>query len=336
MALPQPPMPHDDHVLPPPRPRGRAALHALRPAGLHRVPRAGAGRQPLRRVRQGRPGPTSHPGPLLERPPADARHLRLIAINIGVFVWLALQDPAALTAAVTGRDRPKGQFDLGLPTASSSRGEWYRLVTSGFLHFGIIHLAFNMLLLFQLGQLLEPAIGRIRFALLYFAALLGGSAGALLLQPNAPRRRVGRRVRLMGAAFVGLRNRGVNPFSTGIGTSSDHQPADHVHDPGHLDRRSHRRHPRRRRRRLGRARPRLQADAPLGDLRRPGRRDRRLSRLLVSVIVVKTWTRTANVQRRRRTSRRTGWRGRAAAAAGTTRRAPSRRRAGRPRRRRRT
>ena len=38
-----------------------------------------------------------------------------------------------------------------------------------------------MLLLFQLGQLLEPAIGRIRFALLYFAALLAGSAGALII-----------------------------------------------------------------------------------------------------------------------------------------------------------
>ena len=50
-------------------------------------------------------------------------------------------------------------------------------MTSGFLHFGIIHLAFNMLLLFQLGQLLEPEIGRIRFALLYFASLLAGSAG---------------------------------------------------------------------------------------------------------------------------------------------------------------
>ena len=36
-----------------------------------------------------------------------------------------------------------------------------------------------MLLLFQLGQLLEPALGRVRFALLYFAALLAASAGAM-------------------------------------------------------------------------------------------------------------------------------------------------------------
>ena len=93
-------------------------------------------------------------------------------------------------------------------------------MTSGFVHFGIIHLAFNMLLLFQLGQLLEPAIGRVRFGLLYFAALLGGSAGALLLQPNSLHGGASGAVfGLMGAAFVGMRNRGVNPFSTGLGAT---------------------------------------------------------------------------------------------------------------------
>jgi membrane associated rhomboid family serine protease len=77
-----------------------------------------------------------------------------------------------------------------------------------------------MLLLFQLGQLLEPAIGRIRFALLYFAALLAGSAGALLLQPNAIHGGASGAVfGLMGAAFVGMRNQGVNPFSTGLGAT---------------------------------------------------------------------------------------------------------------------
>ena len=77
-----------------------------------------------------------------------------------------------------------------------------------------------MLLLFQLGQLLEPAIGRIRFLLLYIAALLGGSAGALLLQPNELHGGASGAVfGLMGAAFVAMRNRGVNPFSTGLGTT---------------------------------------------------------------------------------------------------------------------
>ena len=57
-------------------------------------------------------------------------------------------------------------------------------VTSAFLHFGIIHLALNMFLLFQLGLLLEPALGRVRFGLLYFASMLGGSAGVLVIMPT--------------------------------------------------------------------------------------------------------------------------------------------------------
>ncbi|MET0146925.1 MAG: rhomboid family intramembrane serine protease [Ilumatobacteraceae bacterium] len=140
----------------------------------------------------------------------------LIAINIAVFVWLVIDDSGALS----GGRLTRRQYDLGLAAPFlEQNGEWYRLVTSGFLHFGIIHLAFNMLLLYQLGQLLEPAIGRIRFALLYFAALLGGSAGALLVQPNAVHGGASGAVfGLMGAAFVGLRHRGVNPFSTGLGT----------------------------------------------------------------------------------------------------------------------
>ena len=140
----------------------------------------------------------------------------LMALNLGVFAWLALQDPDSLS----GRGNiTQGQFDLGLAKPLLAEGEWYRLVTSGFLHFGIIHIAFNMLLLYQLGQLLEPAIGRIRFALLYFSALLAGSAGAILLQPNElVGGASGAVFGLMGAAFVGLRHRGVNPLTTGLGT----------------------------------------------------------------------------------------------------------------------
>ncbi len=93
-------------------------------------------------------------------------------------------------------------------------------MTSGFLHFGIIHLAFNMYLLYMLGQMLEPAIGRIRFALVYIASLLGGSAGAMLIQPNGFHGGASGAVfGLMAAGFVGYMLRGVNPLTTGIGTT---------------------------------------------------------------------------------------------------------------------
>ncbi len=155
----------------------------------------------------------------------------LIAINVLVFLWVAIQDPSSLAS----RGITEGQARLGLSaqvienggifgTADgvyvAEPGQWYRVITSGFLHFGAIHLLFNMYLLYLLGQMLEPGLGRVRFALLYFAALLGGSAGAMLLQPDGFHGGASGAVfGLMGAAFVGYRLRGINPFSTGIGTT---------------------------------------------------------------------------------------------------------------------
>jgi membrane associated rhomboid family serine protease len=96
--------------------------------------------------------------------------------------------------------------------------EYWRLVTSGFLHAGFIHILFNMYLLWVLGQMLEPALGTTRFVAIYFTSLLAGSFGALLVDPNAPTVGAsGAIFGLMGAAFIELRARGINPFQTGIG-----------------------------------------------------------------------------------------------------------------------
>ncbi len=157
--------------------------------------------------------------------------LLIITANVAVFVWLVIQD----TASITSRQVTIGHLKLGLsadiiadgiPPVLAPDGEiyraepdqWYRLISSGFLHFGILHLLLNMYLLFLLGNMLEPAIGRVRFALVYFASLLAGSAGALLLQPHGLHGGASGAVfGLMGALFVGYRQRGVNPLTTGIG-----------------------------------------------------------------------------------------------------------------------
>jgi membrane associated rhomboid family serine protease len=120
--------------------------------------------------------------------------MSLIVVNVAVFVLVLLvtREPAALSGGVTDMHLRLGLSKdvLAQPIAWQSDDggiyitqphEWYRLVTSGFLHFGIIHIAFNMYFLYVLGPMLEPALGRINFLLLYMASLLGGSLGVILL-----------------------------------------------------------------------------------------------------------------------------------------------------------
>ncbi len=63
----------------------------------------------------------------------------------------------------------------GLPES----GEWYRLLTACFLHFGIEHIGSNMLILALLGDRLEKTVGRLRFLVLYLLAGIGGTAASL-------------------------------------------------------------------------------------------------------------------------------------------------------------
>ena len=75
-----------------------------------------------------------------------------------------------------------------------------------------------MLSLYILGGLLEPAIGKLRFGLIYFVSLLAGSFGALLLEPDAPTVGAsGAIFGLMGATAVVMRNRGMSIMESGLG-----------------------------------------------------------------------------------------------------------------------
>jgi membrane associated rhomboid family serine protease len=108
-----------------------------------------------------------------------------------------------------------GEFALDGPLIAG--GEVYRILTAGFLHAGPIHLLVNMYSLYILGSMLEPAIGRVRFLLVYFVSLLAGSFGALIVSPDVPTVGAsGAIFGLMGAAVVVLRNRGVDPMASGL------------------------------------------------------------------------------------------------------------------------
>ena len=93
-------------------------------------------------------------------------------------------------------------------------GEWYRVFTSMFLHFGISHLANNMLVLFVLGQRLEPAVGGVRYLLIYLLSGFGGNVISLGLEMQSSNYAVsagasGAVFGVMGAMiYVILRNKG--------------------------------------------------------------------------------------------------------------------------------
>ncbi len=97
-------------------------------------------------------------------------------------------------------------------------GEYWRLLTGGFLHAGLLHLGFNMYVLYWLGTMLEPGLGHLRFLALYLASLLAGSFGALLLSPQSfTVGASGAVFGLMGAAFILERARGMDPMQSGLG-----------------------------------------------------------------------------------------------------------------------
>jgi membrane associated rhomboid family serine protease len=138
--------------------------------------------------------------------------LVLIAINAVVFVLDLSSSGGGMGSVGAVGD------DLALDAINVAQGDWWRPVTAGFVHAGLVHIGFNMFLLYQLGLLLEAAVGRVAYLALYSVALVGGSFLVLILDPESSTVGASGAVfGLMGAAFVALRSRGINPFDTSIG-----------------------------------------------------------------------------------------------------------------------
>jgi membrane associated rhomboid family serine protease len=144
----------------------------------------------------------------------------LIGINVLMFVGLSLSGGAggdvygdlSLVSIFPSSD--------GTSLVGVSQGEWWRLITGGFLHSpNPAHILFNMYALYWLGTMLEPVLGHWRFLALYFASLLAGSLGALL-SADPTTQTVGASgavFGLMAAAFIMQRARGVDPWRSGLG-----------------------------------------------------------------------------------------------------------------------
>lgn len=101
----------------------------------------------------------------------------LIGLNVAAFVaeWVT----GGVSGELSRRFYAIGALPpppFGEPVVGVAAGEYYRLLTSAFLHGGIVHLLLNMYALYLFGPQLEAALGRVRFLALYIVSALGGSA----------------------------------------------------------------------------------------------------------------------------------------------------------------
>jgi len=103
----------------------------------------------------------------------------LIGINVVVFLINLAQGSSLSRVQGTLFERGALFVPGGL-----DQGEWWRLITAAFLHASLLHLAFNMLVLWFVGAPVEQAIGRGRFLAIYLVSGLAGSAGAIVFSPN--------------------------------------------------------------------------------------------------------------------------------------------------------
>ena len=142
------------------------------------------------------------------RPTGYQVTLALIAINVAVFLG---EGGGVFT--LTGSTNNSWLLTHGWLAAGYIKfnHDYWRLLTSAFLHADLIHILSNMYVLYWVGRLLEPAIGRPRFIGTYFAGLFAGALGVIIASPNSPTIGAsGAIFGLLGAAFTEAQRRGVD------------------------------------------------------------------------------------------------------------------------------
>jgi membrane associated rhomboid family serine protease len=112
--------------------------------------------------------------------PTDAIVTRILVAFCVVIYLITVAQGAGL-------NDPGGELfnDWALFGPLVDHGDWWRLITSAFLHGSVLHIIFNMLALWWLGAPVETVLGRVRFIGLYLVSGLAGAAGALIDNPTA-------------------------------------------------------------------------------------------------------------------------------------------------------
>ena len=105
----------------------------------------------------------------------------LVALNVIVFVLMLLSGAGLFAFAPMVAQRWGSNFGQ----ATFLHGQWWRLLSSTFIHFGLIHIAINMIALSQVGPIVERIFGSKRFLLLYLGAGMYGQLASLSFHPDA-------------------------------------------------------------------------------------------------------------------------------------------------------
>ena len=160
------------------------------------------------------PTPVGMRCPECSQQKTQVRNLRSMAVEpIATYILLAIN--VAVFFGVQSSSTAADQMVLFGPYVAD--GDYWRLITSGFLHIQIFHVIMNLLALFWLGRMIEPALGHARFVAIYFVALLGGSLGVMILSPDeATLGASGAIYGLLGAAIVMARNRQISLVQSGL------------------------------------------------------------------------------------------------------------------------
>jgi len=106
--------------------------------------------------------------------------LSLIALNVAMFVLTAVLTGLAGQDPLDNYRTVLFQRLAQVPVLVDA-GDWWRPITAAFLHYGVVHLALNMLSLLIFGSELERLVGRGRYLTIYLVSLLGGAAAIQLL-----------------------------------------------------------------------------------------------------------------------------------------------------------
>lgn len=179
---PQPPAP--TCVRHPNRPTGLACTRCGRPSCAECLRPAAVGQHCvdcLRTDQRGVAPVRTVSGAAAARTSAPYVTYALIAINVVIYAITAAQSKNLM-------DNQLGSalfLDWVLWAPAVADGEWWRVLGSGFLHYGPIHLALNMFALYVVGRDAELVLGRLRYLAVFSASLLGGSAGVMLFSQNS-------------------------------------------------------------------------------------------------------------------------------------------------------